>query len=172
MTLPNAITFGRLALVPIFIVFAYSNSNDAAAGIFVLASASDLVDGYLARRQSTVSRLGEFLDPTADKVLVGAALVVLVATTPFPLWAALLIAVREVAVQVLRTQIVTAGGQLPASPAGKVKTVVQMVMVSWWLLFSALSPLHWILLAVVLGATYWSGLEYFVHAQRVKEAVR
>ncbi|MFN2525328.1 MAG: CDP-diacylglycerol--glycerol-3-phosphate 3-phosphatidyltransferase, partial [Actinomycetota bacterium] len=135
--LPNVITVARIALVPLFLVLAYANTRAAAVMsflVFFVASVSDLLDGYLARKQGTVSRAGEWLDPLADKLLVGAALWVLVDTRGFPLWAALLIALREVAVQILRARIVKAGGRLPAYSVAKAKTVLQLAMVSAWLL--------------------------------------
>ncbi|MEA2499289.1 MAG: CDP-diacylglycerol---glycerol-3-phosphate 3-phosphatidyltransferase, partial [Actinomycetota bacterium] len=137
MNLPNAITISRIALVPVFLVLAYRDSTEAAVAafaVFLIASLSDSLDGYLARKNNTISRLGQFLDPLADKLLVGAALVVLVDTRDFPLWAALVIGFREVAVQILRTSIVSGGGTLPASKVAKAKTVVQISMVCWWLL--------------------------------------
>ena len=91
MNLPNWITVGRIVLVPVFLVLAYGDSTAAAVAafaVFVIASLSDFVDGYLRAGTATVSRLGEFLDPLADKLLVGAALFVLVDTRDFPLWAA------------------------------------------------------------------------------------
>ncbi|MGH2730465.1 MAG: CDP-diacylglycerol--glycerol-3-phosphate 3-phosphatidyltransferase [Actinomycetota bacterium] len=173
MNVPNWITVGRILLVPVFLVFAYRDSDAsaiAAFGVFVVASASDRLDGYLARRHDLVSRAGAFLDPLADKLLVGAALVVLVDTRSFPLWAALIIGVREVAVLVLRTTIVSSGGVLPASPAAKIKTVVQLGMVSWWLLpWDDVFWAHWLWLGAALVTTLWSGVEYFGRAERVKE---
>jgi CDP-diacylglycerol--glycerol-3-phosphate 3-phosphatidyltransferase len=115
--------------------------------------------------------VGEFLDPLADKLLIGAALVVLVATRPFPLWAAVVIAAREVAVQALRIRIVNSGGTLPASPAAKYKTALQVTMVGWWLLPWHVNFFHWVLLATVLATTLWSGGEYFFEARREKGAV-
>ncbi|HEX2240570.1 MAG TPA: CDP-diacylglycerol--glycerol-3-phosphate 3-phosphatidyltransferase [Actinomycetota bacterium] len=166
--LPNVITVARIALVPLFVVLAYGGTRSSAVLAFIVffvASVSDLLDGYLARRQGTVSRAGEWLDPLADKLLVGAALWVLVDTRAFPLWAALLIALREVAVQILRARIVNAGGRLPASPAAKAKTVLQIAMVSVWLLPIGVGPVHWILLGAGLIATYWSGAAYFTRAR-------
>jgi CDP-diacylglycerol--glycerol-3-phosphate 3-phosphatidyltransferase len=173
MSLPNTITFARIALVPVFVVLAYIEGAAAAIGafaVFVTASLSDSLDGYLARRHGTESRLGKFLDPLADKLLVGAALIVLVDDRSFPLWAAILIAIREIAVQILRTNIVRRGGDLPASPSAKAKTVLQILMVGWWLLPIEVGLVHWALLVVALGATLWSGVEYF-RASRSKEAV-
>lgn len=175
MNVPNSITVARVFLVPLFVALSYHHSRSAAVWAFVVffvASVSDFVDGYLARRQHTVSRVGEFLDPLADKLLVGAALVVLVDTRNFPVWAALVIAVREVAVQILRTKIVGSGGNLPASPAAKLKTMLQIGMVGWWLLpWHDRNAGHWLWLAGVLVATLWSGYEYFARARETKEEV-
>lgn len=168
MNLPNWITVARIVLIPVFLVLAYRDTTGyavAALAVFLVASLSDYLDGYLARRHERVSRLGKFLDPLADKLLVGAALVVLVAQRSFPLWAALAIALREVAVQILRTQIVSGGKDLPASRAAKAKTALQIAMVSWWLLPLDPGILHWALLVGVLVTTYWSGLEYFARGR-------
>jgi CDP-diacylglycerol---glycerol-3-phosphate 3-phosphatidyltransferase len=172
VNLPNAITIGRILLVPIFLVVGLTGDSDLslviAFALFVIGSISDQIDGYLARKNDSITRMGEFLDPLADKLLVGAALVVLVVERDFPLWAALLIGFREIAVQILRIQIVRGGGRLPASPAGKLKTVTQIVLVSWWLLpWPEPNPSHWALLGLALVTTFWSGIEYFVRAQQV-----
>lgn len=171
MSVPNWISGGRVVLVAPFLILAYGDSTAAAVGalvVFLMASISDFVDGYLARRKGEVTRLGEFLDPLADKLLVGAALVVLVDTRAFPLWAALVIALREIAVQVLRTRIVQRGGTLPASKVAKLKTTTQIVMVCWWLLPWDASAGHWLWLAVALITTLWSGTEYLLRAERTK----
>ena len=174
MTTPNAITIIRVALVPVFVFLAYGDSRATAVAsliVFAVASFSDLVDGYLARRNDSVSRFGEFADPLADKLLVGAALYVLVDTTAFPLWVALVIAAREVIVQVLRIRIVNRGGALPASASAKAKTLLQIAMVGWWLLpWNEVSAVHWVLVAVVLAATIWSGAEYIVNYVRPQAA--
>lgn len=171
MNLPNSITVGRVALVPVFLILAYGDARASAVGafaVFFVASVSDYIDGRIARERGLESRLGAFLDPLADKLLVGAALLVLVDTRTFPLWAALVIAGREIAVQILRTQIVSGGGSLPASKAGKWKTALQILMVGWWLLpWSALNPGHWASMGVVLAATVISGVEYFVRSARI-----
>lgn len=171
MNLPNLITIARIVSVPFFLYAAF-RPGDAAAiiafALFVAASISDQIDGYLARKNDLVTPMGQFLDPLADKLLVGAALVVLVVDRGFPLWAAIVIAVRELAVQILRTQIVRGGGTLPASPAAKLKTVAQVVMVSWWLLpWPDPNIGHWLLVAAALATTLWSGAEYFLGARRL-----
>ena len=172
MNLPNTITFARIVLIPVFVLLAYGESSGSAVAaffVFGVASASDMVDGYLARRSGTVSRLGKFLDPLADKLLVGAALVVLVDAHGFPPWAAIVIAVREVAVQILRIQIVRRGTDLPASPAAKAKTLTQLAMVGWWLLpWPEINPGHWALLGLAVATTVWSGAEYFIVARKTE----
>jgi CDP-diacylglycerol--glycerol-3-phosphate 3-phosphatidyltransferase len=173
MNVPNSVTVARVLMIPVFVALSYQNTTTAAVWAFVVflaASISDFVDGYLARRSGTESRLGQFLDPLADKLLVGAALFVLVDTRGFPLWTALVIAAREIAVQVLRTGVVQRGGTLPASSAAKLKTMLQIVMVGWWLLpWDDVNLVHWALLAGVLVTTLWSGYEYFAVARRPKE---
>lgn len=175
MNLPNAITIGRIALVPLFVVLAYGETDGAALAafaVFVVASASDFLDGYLARKSSIVTRVGEFLDPLADKLLVGAALYALVATRSFPLWAAVVIAVREVIIQVLRIRIVSTGGTLPASHLAKMKTVLQICMVSWWLLpWDDIGFAHWWWMVAALIATVASGAEYFTKRMRMETVV-
>lgn len=170
MNLPNAITLGRIALVPLFVFLAYGETDGAAYGafsVFLVASISDFVDGYLARRSDIITRAGEFLDPLADKLLVGAALYALVATRSFPLWIALVIAIREVVIQILRIRIVSTGGTLPASHLAKMKTVLQICMVSWWLLpWDEISFAHWWWAAAAVIATVASGTEYFTKRMR------
>lgn len=174
MNLPNGITVARIALIPVFLLLAYGDSDSfkvAAFLVFGVASASDMVDGYLARRHETVSRVGKFLDPLADKLLVGAALVVLVDVRSFPLWAALVIALREIAVQILRIRIVRTGADLPASLAAKAKTLTQVALVGWWLLpWGERNAGHWALLGLALVTTLWSGAEYFLRAGPRREA--
>jgi len=164
VNVPNAITVARIALVPIFLIFAYQDSETAAYIAFVLflvASLSDLVDGYLARKAGSITKVGEFLDPLADKLLVGAALFVLVDQRSFPLWAAVVIAVREVVIQVWRIKVVNAGGRLPASRFAKLKTALQITMVSWWLLpWGSLTVVHHGLMIAAVVATVLSGVEY------------
>ena len=174
MNLPNWITVARIALIPVFLLLAYGDSGAfqvAAFFVFGVASASDMVDGYLARRHETESRVGKFLDPLADKLLVGAALIVLVDVRAFPLWAAVVIALREAAVQILRIRIVRTGADMPASFAAKAKTLTQLAMVGWWLLpWDERNPGHWVLLYLALATTVWSGAEYFWRAMSGREA--
>ncbi|MEA2451943.1 MAG: CDP-diacylglycerol---glycerol-3-phosphate 3-phosphatidyltransferase [Actinomycetota bacterium] len=159
-------------MVPFFLLFAYNDSTSArviAFALFLIASLSDILDGYLARKSGQITRLGQFLDPTADKLLVGAALVVLVMERRFPLWAAIVLGVREVLVQILRTRIVNSGGTLPASTTAKAKTVLQIWLVSWWLLpWNGINVVHGVLLGLALVVSVISGTEYFTTARRVR----
>lgn len=174
MNLPNAITVARIALVPVFLFFAFGASSGAKVAafvVFLVASLSDTLDGHLARKNDEVTRLGQFLDPTADKLLVGAALIALVVERAFPLWAALVLGTREVWVQVLRTRIVSRGGTLPSSPRGKAKTVTQITLVSWWLLpWDAPNLGHWALLAAALVLSLSSAIDYVLRRRAVEEA--
>ena len=173
MNWPNAITVARVLLVPVFVVLAYSDSDSALVAslvVFGVASLSDFVDGYLARRWEITSPFGEWADPLADKLLIGAALVVLVDLRQFPLWVALVIAAREVIVQFLRAVIVKRGGALPASNAAKLKTLLQIAMVGWWLWpWERMNAVHWAWLAAVVLATLWSGADYVMGYARTQE---
>ncbi len=175
MNLPNAITVARIALVPVFLYLAYQASTAAAYAafaVFLVASLSDLVDGYLARQAGSITKAGEFLDPLADKLLVGAALFALVDERSFPLWAALVIGVREVVIQIWRIRVVKAGGRLPASRFAKLKTALQITMVSWWLLpWESVSVVHHALLIAALLATVLSGIEYLQAKENEEVAV-
>jgi len=173
VNLPNTITVGRIALVPVFVALAFregTGSQIAALVVFVVASLSDSLDGYIARRDGTISRAGQFLDPTADKLLLGAALVVLVAERDFPLWAAVVLAAREVILQIHRTRVVRAGGDLPSSATAKIKTFSLTVMGGWWLLpWDRINVVHWILLGEAIIFSLVSAVEYYV--RRPKERV-
>jgi CDP-diacylglycerol--glycerol-3-phosphate 3-phosphatidyltransferase len=137
----NLVTFARIGMIPIFMIFMYLAGNESQMSIaswlalatYSIASLSDYLDGYLARRFNTITPLGQFLDPLADKLLVAAALMALIAFKGFPLWAAALIVFREVAIVALRSAAMSRGNAMPASRHAKHKTSVQLVMVLAWL---------------------------------------
>ena len=139
-----------------------------AAAVFVFGALTDGLDGYLARRYVGSTRLGVWLDPLADKILVSAPIIALSAIGAFPVWAAVVIVGRELAVSLLRAWLGGRGVEMPASPWGKAKTAVQMVLVPLYLL--PLGPGFDLAKRVVLGLavalTIWSGLEYFLRAGR------
>jgi CDP-diacylglycerol--glycerol-3-phosphate 3-phosphatidyltransferase len=139
VNLPNAITLGRIFLVPLLVVvlltkfdgrewFGVSNEMLGAA-IFGVASLTDWLDGYLARRRGQVTGFGQWMDPLADKLLVTAALVSLVSLGLASAWMVAVILGREFSVTVLRSIIHARGQALPASPLGKVKMVAQVIAI-------------------------------------------
>jgi CDP-diacylglycerol--glycerol-3-phosphate 3-phosphatidyltransferase len=173
VSLPDQLTVARIAAVPVVVVlFAWDFPNHAywATAVFVVAMATDQIDGWLARRRGTSSRLGTLLDPVADKVLVLAALVMLVGEGVAPGWMVSLIVVREILVSGLRLAAVERGVVLGARDLGRVKTWAQALAaaiaglaaagawsddVAWWALLGALI------------ATWVSGLDYARVAPRV-----
>lgn len=139
MNLPNALTVGRIFLVPLLVVVLltkfegwhpYGVSKELlGAAIFAVASLTDWLDGFLARRRGQVTEFGQWMDPLADKLLVTAALVSLVQMDLAPAWMVAIILGREFAVTVLRSVVHARGQSLPASPLGKVKLVSQVVAI-------------------------------------------
>lgn len=133
MTIPNLITLLRFFLVPAVVVALLSGETGWALACFLAAGISDGVDGWIARRHGT-TRSGAFLDPLADKVLVLGALFALVAADRFWIVPVALIAVREVAISVYRTQLGRQGLAVPARPLAKAKTFVQELAIGFALL--------------------------------------
>jgi CDP-diacylglycerol---glycerol-3-phosphate 3-phosphatidyltransferase len=166
----------RILVAPILVLLILSPSRAAAylaAALFVLAAVSDSVDGYLARRYETTSRLGQWLDPLADKILVTAPIVTLTAVGRFPLWAAAVIVIREFAVSGLRAWLGTRGRAMPASWWGKVKTAAQMLAVVLYLLPDlgpAVEDRRFAILVAAVVLTVFSGIDYFWRAFRVARA--
>jgi CDP-diacylglycerol---glycerol-3-phosphate 3-phosphatidyltransferase len=168
---PNIISALRIALVPVLVVLVLMQTRAAsyaAAVVFVLGGLSDGLDGWLARRHAMTTRTGIWLDPLSDKLLVTAAVVSLVIVDRFPLWAAVIIVVREVAVTVLRAVRGTRGTSMPASNLGKAKTASQLLAVTLYLL--PLGPgadgVKLAVLIVAVAFTVLSGAVYFVRARR------
>jgi len=170
--LPNTITTVRAAVVPVLLLtplFPGESGSAVMAWFFIVAAVSDLVDGWLARRDQKVTHIGKLLDPLADKLLASTALIVLLAMGRIPLWATWMVVVivgRELAVTGLRG-IASAGGQIvAASPLGKVKTVMQNIAIGALLfhfetigLDAHLVGMSFLFLATAL--TLASGYDYF-----------
>lgn len=162
--IPNLLTIIRIFMVPIFIILTSINDNLTvhiiAAIIFALASFTDYLDGYLARKWKVVSNFGKFADPLADKILVMSAFIMLVGLNLAPAWVAAIIICRELAVTGLRLLLVETGGTvLAAAMPGKIKTVTQMLAVI--LLLCHLNLLGTIMLYISLFFTLYSGYDYF-----------
>ena len=182
MNIPNKITISRIFLIPIFIIilsvpFNWGEwsighttlpiSHFVAALIFIIASGTDWLDGYYARKYNLVTNLGKFLDPLADKLLVSAALILLVEMGLAPAWIVIIIISREFAVTGLRLVAAGEGIVLAASNMGKLKTVTQILAIILLLLhnfpFSYVGfPFATIVLYIAMAITAISGYDYFV----------
>jgi CDP-diacylglycerol--glycerol-3-phosphate 3-phosphatidyltransferase len=166
VTLPDQLTLARALAVPVVIVlFAWDFPNHLywATGVFVVAMATDQVDGWLARRRNQTSAFGSLLDPIADKVLVLAALVMLVAEGVAPAWMIAAIVAREIAVSGLRLAAIERGVVMGARDLGKLKTWAQSVAaaIGGFALAGAWSEsVAWWSLLVAVVLTWVSGLDY------------
>ena len=187
MNIPNKITVSRIFLIPVFMILVLvdfdwgemtlfgadmSVSHFAGALLFIIASVTDWVDGYYARKYNLVTNMGKFLDPLADKLLVSAALIILVELNYAPSWVVIIIISREFAVTGLRLLLVEAGEVVAASNLGKIKTWTQIVAISALLLNNTVFilagiPFAEIMLYVALFFTVWSGWDYFSKNRQV-----
>ena len=188
---PNAITISRIVVTPILIAFLFWDTllgQAAALGLFVFAAISDYFDGQMARRLGAQSRLGRFLDPMADKILVLGTLVALAIKSPHlvPWWAVALIALRDVTVTLMRMRAEHAGRSLRTIPMAKTKTTVQLVFLigvlvmltaghitgiladaAVWILQS---PIPFVFLMGVVAITVFTGLWYLFNKDYVSPA--
>jgi len=141
--------------------------------VFVIAAASDWVDGFVARRYEAVSVLGKLMDPLADKVMVTAALVMLIPLGRLPAWVALVILAREMMVTGLRGVASASGIVVAASGLGKIKSIMQYIGLGTLIFPLGVVPIPWLhqaglgLVYVALVLTVWSGLDYFYKLRRV-----
>jgi CDP-diacylglycerol---glycerol-3-phosphate 3-phosphatidyltransferase len=166
---PNIVSVVRVLLVPFLVVLILARERSAsyvAALVFVVAAATDGLDGYLARRHASTTRTGQWLDPLADKVLVAAPVITLAALGEFPVWAAVVIVAREIGISLLRVALGLRGRGMPASPSAKVKTTVQLTAIALYILPLGHSwhGLRWGLLIAAVVLTVWTGLQYVVRA--------
>ena len=177
----NIITVARILLAPVFIWLLLSDNHEfgtlryLAAGLFVVAIVTDSLDGYLARSRNLVTDLGIILDPIADKVLIGGALVGLSILGDLPWWITIVILVREFGITIFRFAALSKR-VIPASRGGKLKTVVQAVSISLFLVapWTFLGPwagwLSWILMIAALLLTVVTGIEYLWQAWKQNRA--
>ena len=194
MNLPNKITLARICLIPIMIIVPFFNiqgsllgmsvSNLIILAIFLIASFTDYLDGYIARKRNLVTTFGKFLDPIADKLLVLAALIMLVEMGIIPAWIPIIIAAREFIVSGIRMIAAGEGNVIAASMLGKIKTVSQMVAISLafidtnkFMAFTTVSNLTTsaLILNILMSvgmiisvvATIWSGTDYFLKSKDI-----
>ena len=166
MNLPNKLTMLRIIAIPVFIVVLMLEFRYAATIIFILAAATDALDGHIARKHNLVSNFGKLMDPLADKLLVMAALVCLVELGDVAAWMVVLILAREFAVTGLRQVAVEQGIVIAAAHTGKIKTITQMIAIPLLLLdnwpFAYIGiPMDTIFLWIAVIMTVVSGTEYF-----------
>ncbi len=183
--IPNILTLLRIAIIPVLVVILLSPSQRAgfwAAALFSMASVTDWLDGYLARRMGIQTVLGTFLDPIADKLIVMATLIMIVPFGRVPAWMVLVILGREIIITGLRGIASTEGIVIPASNLGKFKTIFQIVAIIGLLLhydyhwfFSVDHPylyvnmhnvgIFYLWIATII--TVWSGVDYLVKFMRL-----
>ena len=168
MTTASKITLIRVAFIPLFMVFMYLSGGEAGTwqlwvslAIFVVASLTDYLDGYIARKYQQVSDFGKFLDPLADKLLTIAAMTMFCEWGMFPAWALMLVLTREFAVTGLRLVAVGKGNVIAAGWSGKIKTASTMIGLCVLMAFPT-PVIAWVVTAVIVLTTLYSGTEYFI----------
>jgi CDP-diacylglycerol--glycerol-3-phosphate 3-phosphatidyltransferase len=197
MNLPNSLTIARIFFVPLLVaalvaesvsikLFGVTVTNEwLALAIFLIAAATDLLDGYLARRWGQVTTIGTLLDPIADKLLISAALISLVQVNAVPAWMVILIVGREFAISGLRSIAAAEGYTIRASDLGKTKMVAQVTAISFLLLSIRHRQIagiaYWMMWAVVLFAVlsavgyfrkFWRKVDVRIKLRRRRELLR
>ncbi len=179
----NAVTMARIALVPVFAWALLVDGGQSvtwrlvATGVFVVAALSDRLDGHLARSRGLVTDLGKLLDPIADKALVGAALVLLWwPLDELPWWVPAVILVRELGITAMR-MVLLRYAVMPASRGGKIKTVLQTVAITVFLLpLDHLPDLvrltAWVVMVAAIAVTVVTGVDYAAQGWRLRRAAR
>ncbi len=164
MTISNKLTILRIILVPVFVALMMLNMGLAATIVFVVASLTDMLDGYLARKRNEITNFGKFADPIADKILVVSALLCLMEIAVIPAWAVIIVIAREFIVSGLRMSAASQDVVIAADGFGKIKTITQMVSITMLLLgiggiFGIIAQ---VLFYVSVVLTFLSGVSYIV----------
>ena len=170
LNLPNAITLLRIGIIPVLFFLLESPGPDGSlliAGIFVMASLTDLLDGYVARRYQIVTTMGKFLDPIADKLVVNTAMILMIPIGRIPAWIVAIIIVRDFTVDGIRTIASSEGVIIGSSRLAKQKTLCQVVAVTALMIHYPFLGVdaHLVgiaILYVALFLTLYSGLDYLV----------
>ena len=164
MTISNKLTILRIILVPVFVALMMLDMGIAATIVFVVASLTDMLDGYLARKRNEITNFGKFADPIADKILVVSALLCLMEIAVIPAWAVIIVIAREFIVSGLRMSAASQDVVIAADGFGKIKTITQMVSITMLLLgiggiFGIIAQ---VLFYVSVVLTFLSGVSYIV----------
>ena len=168
MTTASKITLARVVMIPAYLVTMYLSGGKSglwmyiSLGIFVIASLTDFVDGYIARHYNQTTDFGKFLDPLADKLLTIAAMTMFCEWGMFPAWALMIVLTREFAVTGLRLIAVQKGNVIAAGWSGKVKTASTMVGLCVMMAVPGIEVLNWVVIGIIVVTTLYSGIEYFV----------
>ena len=164
MNTANKLTLARVVMIPLFLLVLYlqvPGANYWALAIFIVASLTDTLDGYIARHYNQTTDFGKFMDPLADKCLVTAAMLWFVEIGQMPGWALLVVIIREFAVSGLRMVAADKGRVIAAGWSGKVKTASTMVCICLMLL-PIPAAANTLCVALIVATTLYSGVEYFV----------
>jgi len=176
MTTASKVTMIRIALIPFFMAAAlldFPHANIIALALFILASVTDWIDGYIARKYEQITDFGKFIDPLADKLLVTSAMLIFVQWGTMPAWALMVVLTREFAVSGLRMVAASKGSVIAAAGSGKIKTVVTILGITIMLVTANLAYApgveigNQVVIALILIATVYSGLEYFAKNMNV-----
>jgi CDP-diacylglycerol---glycerol-3-phosphate 3-phosphatidyltransferase len=169
LNVPNLLTVLRILLVPVLVVALVNETSSdwLAAGVFAAASLTDAIDGYIARSRRQITTFGKLMDPVADKLLIIAALVVLLSLDRIPAWIVMVIIAREFAVTVTRMAATGQGVIISANWWGKAKTVVQVAAIFFAIGFDPTPVAVDALLYVAVAITVVSGIDYFFGLRRV-----
>ena len=168
MTTASKITLLRVVMIPAYLVTMYLSQGEAglwmylSLAIFIIASLTDFVDGYIARHYNQTTDFGKFLDPLADKLLTIAAMAMFCEWGVFPAWALMVILTREFAVSGLRMVASQKGSVIAAGWSGKVKTASTMVGLCAMMALPGIDVLNWVVIIMIVATTLYSGVEYFI----------
>ena len=168
MTTASKITLVRVLFIPVYMVTMYLSQGKAglwmyvSLGIFVIASLTDFIDGYIARHYHQVTDFGKFLDPLADKLLTIAAMAMFCQWGVFPAWTLMIVLTREFAVTGLRLVAAPKGKVIAAGWSGKIKTASTMIGLCAMMALPGFDVLSIIVIAVIVVTTVYSGVEYFI----------
>ena len=165
MTTASKITLVRVAMIPAYMATMYLSHGQAgmwmyiSLAIFIIASLTDFVDGYIARHYNQTSDFGKFLDPLADKLLTIAAMAMFCEWGVFPAWALMIILTREFGVSGLRMVASQKGKVIAAGWSGKVKTASTMVGLCAMMALPGIAALNWTVIIMIVATTLYSGVE-------------